>query len=87
MRLVAEKKLSEPLTEDITAAVPHKGAIGKCFKKDAKIIMDYLPTLSTEEIEKAERQLEKNGYVQIVSCAIYSNTIFVLVLTSYVLTV
>lgn len=60
VRLVAEKKLTEPKVEDVIAAVPNKGSIGKAFKKDAKLIMEQLATLSVEEIGKLERQLEKN---------------------------
>lgn len=60
VRLVAEKKLAEPKVEDVVAAVPNKGAIGKGFKKDAKIIMEQLAALSVEEIESLEKQLAEN---------------------------
>lgn len=60
VRLVAEKKLAEPKIEDVVAAVPNKGTIGKGFKKDAKLIMEQLAALSVEEIENLEKLLEKN---------------------------
>lgn len=64
VRLVAEKKLVEPKVEDVVAAVPNKGAIGKGFKKDAKVILEQLAALSASEVENLEKQLRKNGYIK-----------------------
>lgn len=76
VRLVAEKKLAEPKVEDVIVAVPNKGAIGKGFKKDAKLIMEHLAALDVAEIEKLERQLEKKKLVQILFCFIDFVTCF-----------
>lgn len=67
MRLVAEKKLAEPKIEDVVAAVPNKGTIGKSFKKDAKLIMEQLAALKVEEIENLEEQLKNNELVGFLS--------------------
>lgn len=61
VRLVAEKKLAEPKIENVIAAVPNKVAIGKGFKKDAKLIMERLAALNMDEIENLEKHLEKSG--------------------------
>jgi len=57
VRLVAEKKLSQPVTKDVTEIVPNKGPIGKQFKKEAKTITDKLATLSLSEIVAVETEL------------------------------
>ncbi|GJQ70276.1 Aats-gly [Trypoxylus dichotomus] len=61
IRLAAEKKLAEPKTVDVVEAVPNKAAIGKAFKKDAKLITDALAALNIDDIESIEKKLEVDG--------------------------
>lgn len=63
MKLVAEKKLSEPKTIQVTEAVPNKAVLGKVFKKDAKIVTDKLAALSLNDLESLEKSLNETGFV------------------------
>lgn len=59
--LVAEKKLSEPKTIEVTEMIPNKAIMGKAFKKESKSVIDQLANLSLEDINKHESELEKSG--------------------------
>jgi len=61
VKLVAEKKLSDPRLEDVVQLVSNKPALGKAFKKDATIIINALNSLPPEEIPAIEAQLAKEG--------------------------
>lgn len=61
IRLAAEKKLPAPKQVKIVEAVPNKAAIGKEFKKDAKIINDALATLEPAALEELENKLATEG--------------------------
>lgn len=63
--LVAEKKLSEAKTVEITEMVPNKQVMGKAFKKEAKSVTDLLANLSLEDISKFESELESQGEFQL----------------------
>lgn len=58
--MAAEKKLDEPITEDVVEAVPNKAPIGKAFKKDAKLITDALAKLALSDLNELEGKLENN---------------------------
>lgn len=58
VRLVAEKKLSEPKTVDVVEVNINKVTVGKEFKKDSKIVNDALASLSNEEILELEKSIE-----------------------------
>ncbi|XP_014272814.1 glycine--tRNA ligase [Halyomorpha halys] len=61
IRLVAEKRLSQPKQVLVTRAVANKGVLGKEFKKDAKGIIDYLEKLTLEDVDSLEKELQENG--------------------------
>ena len=42
-------------------AVPEKGVIGKQFRKDAKVLMEWLGQLERSEVESLESRLEQDG--------------------------
>jgi glycyl-tRNA synthetase len=63
--LVAEKKLSEAKTVEITEMVPIKQVMGKAFKKEAKSVSDLLANLSLEDITTFESELESKGEFQL----------------------
>ncbi len=63
--LAAEKKLDAPKTVDVTEMVPNKGVMGKAFKKEAKAVMDALASLSLDDINKFETELESSGQFQL----------------------
>merc|ERR1719483_822393 len=63
--LVAEKKLSEAKTVEITEMVPNKQVMGKAFKKEAKSVTDLLDNLSLKDISKFESELESQGEFQL----------------------
>ena len=43
--------------------VPEKPAIGKAFKKEGKIVMDYLAQMDKDSIKEFEDQLTGNRWV------------------------
>lgn len=59
VRLAAEKKLPEPREVEIVEAVADKAAIGKAFKKDAKVINESLSSLTACELEDVQNALDK----------------------------
>ncbi|XP_072935327.1 glycine--tRNA ligase [Epargyreus clarus] len=61
IRLAAEKKLPAPKQVEIVEAVPNKAAIGKEFKKDAKLINDSLAAMDSAALEDLQQKLENDG--------------------------
>ncbi|XP_026323718.1 glycine--tRNA ligase [Hyposmocoma kahamanoa] len=61
IRLAAEKKLSAPKQLEAVEAVANKAAIGKAFKKDAKVINDALAAMDTSALEQLQNKLENDG--------------------------
>ncbi|XP_035272038.1 glycine--tRNA ligase [Anguilla anguilla] len=59
--LVAEKPLKEPKTVNVVQFEPNKGAIGKAYKKDAKLAMEYLAVCDGCYITEQEKLLSENG--------------------------
>ncbi|XP_068604059.1 glycine--tRNA ligase [Brachionichthys hirsutus] len=59
--LVATKPLKEPRVVDVVQFEPNKGAIGKVYKKDAKLAMDYLSVCDGCFITEQERLLSETG--------------------------
>uniref|UniRef100_A0AAX7V5S7 Glycine--tRNA ligase n=1 Tax=Astatotilapia calliptera TaxID=8154 RepID=A0AAX7V5S7_ASTCA len=63
--LVAEKPLKEPISlnqsRNTTSEKPNKGAIGKAYKKDAKIVMEYLSVCDECFITDQEKLLSESG--------------------------
>ncbi|XP_037933813.1 glycine--tRNA ligase [Teleopsis dalmanni] len=70
VRLVAEKRLPAPKTIEVSEIVANKQALGKTFKKDAKLITDALAKLTLDDIKTVEQDLTtKNEYVLNVASA------------------
>jgi len=65
VRLVAEKRLPEPIDKEVIEIVPNKSLIGKEFKQDSKSILEALNTLVTEggAAEIDTKLKESSGYV------------------------
>ncbi|KAJ8276988.1 hypothetical protein GJAV_G00070160 [Gymnothorax javanicus] len=61
--LVAEKPLKEPISVNVVQFEPNKGAIGKAYKKDAKLAMEYLAICDECYITEQEELLNKNGEI------------------------
>ncbi|XP_048866234.1 glycine--tRNA ligase isoform X1 [Brienomyrus brachyistius] len=59
--LVAEKPLKEPKTVNMVQFEPNKGAIGKAYKKDAKLVMEYLAVCDECYITEQENVLNEEG--------------------------
>uniref|UniRef100_A0A673CCQ5 Glycine--tRNA ligase n=1 Tax=Sphaeramia orbicularis TaxID=375764 RepID=A0A673CCQ5_9TELE len=63
--LVAEKPLKEPISlkyfVNVVQFEPNKGAIGKAYKKDAKIAMEYLSVCDECFITEQEQLLNETG--------------------------
>ncbi|XP_048030769.1 glycine--tRNA ligase [Megalobrama amblycephala] len=59
--LVAEKPLKEPKVVNVVQFEPNKGAIGKAYKKDAKLAMEYLAICDECYITEQEKLLNENG--------------------------
>ncbi|XP_037613104.1 glycine--tRNA ligase-like [Sebastes umbrosus] len=65
--LVAEKPLKEPKVVNVVQFEPNKGAIGKAYKKDAKIAMEYLSVCDECFITEQEKLLNETGEFTIES--------------------
>ncbi|XP_053600639.1 glycine--tRNA ligase [Plodia interpunctella] len=61
IRLAAEKKLPAPKQIEVVETVANKAAIGKEFKKDAKVINDALAAMDNAALESLQKQLESAG--------------------------
>lgn len=48
---------------DMVEIVPEKPAIGKAFKKEGKIVMDFLAQMDKDGIKEFEDEINANGYV------------------------
>ena len=46
---------------DVVEIVPEKPALGKAFKKEGKIVMDYLAQMDKDAIKAFEDKLNENG--------------------------
>lgn len=60
-RLVAQVDLEKSEMIDIVEIVPEKPAIGKAFKKEGKVVMDYLAQMDRDAIKEFEDKLNENG--------------------------
>ncbi|KAK0416528.1 hypothetical protein QR680_012543 [Steinernema hermaphroditum] len=61
VKLVAEKKLSEPKMVNIVEAMPNKAALGKAYKAEAKKIYTALEDLTTEQVEELKKTVSSGG--------------------------
>ncbi|CAI9562070.1 unnamed protein product [Staurois parvus] len=59
--LAAEKPLKEPKTVNVVQFEASKGAIGKSYKKDAKLVMEYLAICDECFITEMEQLLQDKG--------------------------
>ncbi|XP_034257594.1 glycine--tRNA ligase [Pantherophis guttatus] len=59
--LVAEKLLKEPRIANIVQFEANKGAIGKAYKKDAKLVLEYLAICDECYISEMETHLNEKG--------------------------
>ncbi|XP_062841429.1 glycine--tRNA ligase [Trichomycterus rosablanca] len=59
--LVAEKALKEPKVVNVVQFEPNKGAIGKAYKKEAKLVMEFLAVCDECYITDQEKLLNENG--------------------------
>lgn len=60
VKLIAEKKLSEPKQIKVVEAVPNKSTIGKQFKNDSKQIVSMLKEMTELQISELETACQKN---------------------------
>ncbi|KAM9839459.1 glycine--tRNA ligase-like isoform 2-T2 [Aulostomus maculatus] len=63
--LVAEKPLKEPISFNVVKFEPNKGAIGMAFKKEAKLVLEYLEVCDECYISEQEKRLNEAGEFQI----------------------
>uniref|UniRef100_A0A8C5TTX8 Glycine--tRNA ligase n=1 Tax=Malurus cyaneus samueli TaxID=2593467 RepID=A0A8C5TTX8_9PASS len=59
--LIAEKHLKEPISFQNKPFEANKGAIGKAYKKDAKVVMEYLSMCDECYITEMEQLLNEKG--------------------------
>ncbi|XP_028934038.1 glycine--tRNA ligase [Ornithorhynchus anatinus] len=59
--LVAEKPLKEPRTVSMVQFEPNKGAIGKAYKKDAKLVLEHLAACDEHRVAQLEALLTDEG--------------------------
>lgn len=67
VKLVAEKQLPKATEIDVAEIVAEKSVIGKLFKKDAKLINEFLEKLTACEIDELEAKMKaaENGEVEL----------------------
>ena len=61
VKLVAERKLPAPKKITAVQANLNKAAVGKNFKKDAKIINDFFAAATEEQLAQMNTDLTANG--------------------------
>ncbi|CAM6000212.1 unnamed protein product, partial [Sphagnum balticum] len=61
VKLVASKQLPEPKVVDVAEVQADKGAVGKLFKQNAKVITSYLEKLSAEEVDDLEKKIKASN--------------------------
>ena len=61
VKLAAEKQLPHPKVIDVVEVQPDKGAIGKLFKQNAKVITSYLEKLTPEQVGELENKIKAAG--------------------------
>ncbi|XP_060051771.1 glycine--tRNA ligase [Erinaceus europaeus] len=59
--LAAEKLLKEPISVGVVQFDPNKGAIGKAYKKDARLLMEYLAACEEHYVTEMEELLREKG--------------------------
>ncbi|TRY58131.1 hypothetical protein DNTS_009808 [Danionella cerebrum] len=59
--LVAEKRLKEPKVVNVVQFEPNKGALGKAYKKEAKLVMEFLAVCDECYITEQEKLLNETG--------------------------
>lgn len=48
-------------TLDVIECVPQKGALGKAFKQDAKVVIEHLSNLTEEKVTALEHAIAHKG--------------------------
>lgn len=64
-RLIAQVDLPQPEMVDVVEVVPEKPTIGKAFKKEGKVVMDYLAQMDKGSVKEFEDKLTDSGEVTI----------------------
>ena len=57
---------------DVVECQPQMKVLGKSFKKEAKIVSEYLSKLEAAEIEQIEQKIKDNGYDMYILKTLYS---------------
>ncbi|XP_053373501.1 glycine--tRNA ligase-like isoform X1 [Mercenaria mercenaria] len=65
LKLVAERKLAEPKTIDVVECKVNKGVIGKVFKKNAKVVTDFIARMDESELDAMDKILKEKGEYEI----------------------
>jgi len=60
-KLVAMVDLPQPISIDVVEVNMEKSAVGKAFKKDAKVVTEHVQRMSNDEIEKLETSIKETG--------------------------
>lgn len=65
--LVAMVDLPQPITESVVEVVLEPAVVGKTFRKQKALVEKYVGSLSEEQIQQFEKDIQENGKHQIVS--------------------
>ncbi|KAK7109202.1 glycine--tRNA ligase-like [Littorina saxatilis] len=65
VKLVAERKLPEPVTVDVVECLPQKSVLGKAFKQDAKAVTEHLAKLEANVVTQLEQAFNDKGETEI----------------------
>ncbi|XP_061876680.1 glycine--tRNA ligase-like [Entelurus aequoreus] len=65
--LVAEKPLKEPKVVNVVKLEPNRGAIGAAYKKDAKLVFEFLEACDENFISQQEKILNESGNFTVVT--------------------
>ncbi|GAB1601045.1 glycine--tRNA ligase isoform X1 [Argonauta hians] len=63
VKLVAEKRLTEPKTIDVVDCQPQKGVLGKIFRQNSKGICDHLISMTSADLLNLDASLKEKGEV------------------------
>lgn len=64
-KLVASRMFEKPIFKEIWVYDIDKAAVGKTFKKDAKVVVDAIEEKNQEQLEALKNELEQNGKAKI----------------------
>ena len=64
-KLIAQRRLNEPKQVSIVQCQPQKAVIGKRYKKDSQLVINYLASLTEDQVEEFDRRVTTDGKIEL----------------------